>query len=369
MGVEGVMPASPRVSAARLELALERLKSSDWERFERLCSAFLASEFSGLRTMASPGGDRGRDAELYAFDGEPNTLFQFAVRRDWSVKIKETLDRLSTEFPSTKAVVFLSSQQIGSKGDAIRKNARNQGMALDICDRSWFVERVDADDSRNAAAAELARVIVDPYLNDSGVIVSAPTLDGSEAKTALVFLKLQAKDDNTAKGLTKACFESLIKAALQGTTAQKRLSRADVRVFVAGLLPHHTPTQLAPYIDGALKRLERSAVEHLQKSDEFHLAYEEVERTKDRIAGLVLLEGAFSSDAKHVASLTVGHDEALLTRSLNVLRIVVEAYFYRLGEEFAQSVAGNRAIPLHAATYCCCRCSAGWTSRSINALG
>ena len=39
------MPSSLRISAARLELALKEIKSSDWERFERLCSVFLASDF------------------------------------------------------------------------------------------------------------------------------------------------------------------------------------------------------------------------------------------------------------------------------------------------------------------------------------
>ena len=170
------MSALPRISAARLELALDRLKSSDWERFEMMCSTFLTSEFLGLRTMASPGGDRGRDAELFTFGEEPNTLFQFAVRKDWDVKIRETLTKLSTEFPATTAVVFLSSQQIGAKGDAVRARARRQGISLDIRDRSWFVERVDTDDSRNRAAAELARVVVDAYLVDAGVAASTPVL-------------------------------------------------------------------------------------------------------------------------------------------------------------------------------------------------
>lgn len=342
------MPASPRISAARLELALDNLRSSDWERFETLCSTFLASEFPGLRTMASPGGDRGRDAELFTVDGEANTLFQFAVRDDWDVKSRETLKRLATEFPANTAVVFLSSQQIGAKGDAIRARAKQQGIALDIRDRSWFVERVDADDIRNKAAAELARVVVDAYLLDAGIAAGTPALEGAEAKTALVFLELQAKDDDTAKGLTKACYESLVKAALHGTSAANRMSRAAVRAFVAGLLPQHGPAQLAPFVDAALKRLERSAIKHHQNPDEFHLAHEEVERTKDRVASLALLQDAFSSDARDIIGLTVVNDEALTVKSVTLLRTIVESYFYRLGEEFAQSVAGDRDIPLHA---------------------
>lgn len=342
------MLASPPISAARLELALDRLKSSDWERFERLCSAFLASEFHGVRTMASPGGDRGRDAELFTLEGEANTLFQFAVRIDWDRKIGETLKRLAEEFPSTTAIIFLSSQVIGAKGDVVRAGAKKQGIALDIRDRSWFVERVNADDNRNNAAAELARVIVDAYLADAGVGVGTPILEGAEAKTALVFLELQAKDDDTSKGLTKACYESLVRAAVQGTSAEKRMPRSAIRAFVGDLLPQHGPAQLAPFVDAALKRLERSAIKHYTKTDEFHLAHEEVERTKDRVASLTLLQDAFLSDARDIIGLTVVNDEALIAKSVTLLRTVVESYFYRLGEEFAQCVAGNREIPLHA---------------------
>lgn len=96
------------VSAARFELALRELRPSDWERFERLSSAFLAADFSDFRTMASPAGDRGRDAELRGVEGVPNTLFQFSVRSDWEAKVTETLKRVKAEFPNTTAIVFVS---------------------------------------------------------------------------------------------------------------------------------------------------------------------------------------------------------------------------------------------------------------------
>jgi hypothetical protein len=341
------MPFSPRVSAARLELALDKLKSSDWERFERLCSAFLATEFPGIRTMASAGGDRGRDAELYTDENEPNALFQYAVRKDWEVKIRETLRRLATEFPTTTNVIFMSSHQIGAKGDPYRQTAKRKGIALDIRDRSWFLERVDADDARNAASAELARVVVDAYLADAGIITGVPVLDGQEARTALVFLELQAKDDNTAKGFTKSCYESLVKASLQGTTSENRKTRSQVHSFISILLPRHNPAQLAPFIDAALNRLDRGAVKCHVKSDEFHMAFDEVERTKDRVAGLALLQDAFYADACDIAGLTIIDDSTLSDRSITIMRSIVESYFYRLGEEFAQSVAGGREVPLH----------------------
>lgn len=60
------------------------------------------------------------------------------------------------------------------------------------------------------------------------------------------------------------------------------------------------------------------------------------------------MQDAFSSDARDIIGLTVVNDEALTAKSVTLLRTIVESYFYRLGEEFAQSVTGDRDIPLHA---------------------
>lgn len=83
----------------RLQLALELLQPSDWHRFEKLASAFLASEFDDLRTTASPSGDEGRDSELFAPVAEPKVLLQYSVSADWGSKIHRTVQRIQGTFP------------------------------------------------------------------------------------------------------------------------------------------------------------------------------------------------------------------------------------------------------------------------------
>jgi len=61
------------------ELALDKTRSSDWEYFEELSSAFLTSEFGSLRTMASPSGDGGRDSELFSSTGSTYVAIQYSV--------------------------------------------------------------------------------------------------------------------------------------------------------------------------------------------------------------------------------------------------------------------------------------------------
>jgi hypothetical protein len=331
----------------RFQLALHRLRSSDWERFERLCSAFLAVEFPQIRTTASPGGDRGRDAELFTYSDSPNVLFQFSVSQDWEGKINDTLRRIKDEFPETRQMIFLFNQEIGAQGDTIRAKVFSAGLGIDIRDQSWFVERANLDEGRRAAAEELALAVVDPYLRESGVISNAPGLTGQEARTALVYLEMQARDESASKGLTKSCFEALVKCALRGTSAENRKRRDEVQNHIQGLLPQHTASQLNPLIDSALKRLSKSVIKHWGKLDQFHLSFDEVQRTQDRVAGLALLSQAFADDVTDVLRSDAKLVETQYEEIIGLAREIIERYFFKLGEEFAQCLVGKLDVPLH----------------------
>ena len=257
------------VSGQRFELALGQLRPSDWERFERVASAFLASEWSDIRTMAAPEGDGGRDSELFSPNGVANVVIQYSVQVDWAAKIRQTRTRLKASFPTASILVFLSNQKIGARADAIKKTLSADGLYLDVRDRSWFVDRTNLDKNRSAAAAELARAVVDPLLESQGLLKqSAAALTGQDAKTALVFLELQWRNESAAKGLTKSAFEALVRGALHGTDSTNRMTRQAVQKRVAQFLPKHPLPQMLPFIDAALKRLSRSAVRHWPKLDE-----------------------------------------------------------------------------------------------------
>ena len=105
------------ISQERFLLALGGLKPSDWERFERLASTFLASEWPNVRTMASPGGDGGRDSELFCADGAPNVVIQYSVQLDWAAKIRATTVRLQERLPSwfTSPISSLGRERMNSE--------------------------------------------------------------------------------------------------------------------------------------------------------------------------------------------------------------------------------------------------------------
>ena len=277
------VPELVRMITNRLQLALERLQPSDWHRFEKLASAFLASEFDDLRTTASPSGDQGRDSELFTPTAEPKVLLQYSVSADWARKIQHTVRRIQETFPGAIVLVFVSNQVIGAAADPIRRKVRqDHGLSLDVRDRSWFVERVLGSPAREKAAEELAQAIVDPFLASAGVSSYAPSnLSSPEAIAAITFLGLQWRDDVREKGLTKLAFEALVRAVLANTDSEHRMARASVRDGVCRLLPGHSHPQVHGFVDSALRRLTKRAIRHWQKQDEFCLTHEEKLRVND----------------------------------------------------------------------------------------
>jgi hypothetical protein len=318
------------ISQERLDFALRQLRPGDWERFERLASTFLASEWPDIRTMAAPSGDGGRDSALFSAKENANVAIQYSIAQDWSSKIRDTVKRLKETFPDVKIVVFLSNQPIGAKADDLKRKLSEQDIFLDVRDRSWFVERTNVDSNRSAGAAELARIIVDPLLESKGIIMrTASALSGQEARTALFFLEMQRRNDNAAKGLTKSSFEALARAALLGTSSSSKMTRAAIYLRVGEFLPQHPAAQLAPYVDAALRRLSKGAVQHSAKGDDFNLSPEEAERLKDRAAGIALLNEAFDADVHDIVSAAGETTEGKHVLVAELAHKIIERYFLR----------------------------------------
>ena len=297
-------PAALSISRERFSLALERLKSSDWETFEVLASTFLAAEFGKLRTLASSSGDDGQDAVLLGADDEPETVFQYSVTEHWAPKIRATVKRLTETGSLARSLIYVSNQAIGAQADKLKRELRKNGLSLDIKDVSFFLERAETDTARINAAADLARRIVDPYLENRGVLADQGVLSGREANTALLYIEMQQQDEASGKGLTRSCFEALTKAALHGTTREKRITKSEVHRRVHAFLPQHEPAILAPFVDAALRRLKRKSISQWtgQIEEEFHINHPESELIKDASARLLGLRQSFEKDVTDIVT-------------------------------------------------------------------
>ncbi|NTW99657.1 MAG: hypothetical protein HGB35_06980, partial [Geobacteraceae bacterium] len=335
----------------RLELALERLQPSDWQRFERIASAFLASEFDDLRTVASPSGDEGRDAELFSPQAEPNVVIQYSVCTDWRAKINSTVRRLKETIPSTLVLLYLTNQSVGAEWDDLKKNIRTKhGITLDVRDRQWFVERVFVSNARQQAAEELAESIVDPYLSSAGVGPHVQAeLSTPEIIAAVTYLGLQWQDDSRDKGLTRIVFEAIIRAVLVGTDGQNRLSRKEVHAKVHQILPDHSISRISILADSALKRLAKHKIKHWQREDEFCLAHEEVQRLGNYRVEAVLAESALTQ-ALHKIVVThtsvLNLEDNITTEFARTVRLALDAILFERSQAFAMAVQSGTLAEL-----------------------
>lgn len=330
------------MNSNRIELALDRLKPSDWERFEKLASAFLIDEYDDLRTVASPGGDEGRDAELFSPTSEPTVAFQYSVTKDWKPKVSATIKRLKSTRPETTVLIYMSNQVIGASADDLKKTCRKEGISLDVRDRNWFVERVNTSTQRQSAAEELATAIVDPLLAISGVGPKMQEqLSNNELTAAYTYLGLQWHDAERDKGLTKLTFESLVLAALAATSSEKRLGRKKIHEQVAQFLPEHPKQQIITYVNSALGRFGKNTVKHWPREDEFCLSHEEVKRVNQFKVDAALAEERVNSFIVQLSTrLTTG--KSVLpeqNRALSaVIRLSADAILLERSQTFAMAV-------------------------------
>lgn len=287
----------------RFKLALEQLETSDWEVFEQLASIFLSSEFSKLRTVASPSGDEGRDAEIFSPADESTVMIQYSVTEYWNKKISSTLKRLQKTRPNTKVLIYVTNRIIGASADKIKIIARKSGISLDIRDGNWFLERIHSSGQNEKAAEELAIKKVDTLLSSRGIIERKTSeLTQQETLIAANFLALQWQDDNRDKGLTKIAFEALIRAALIDTDAENRINRKEIHSKIHSLLSDHSVSVISKYIDSALERLSKKNAKIIKiwPGDEFCLSHEEIIRFKEFQAKSILSENTLIEAMKSI---------------------------------------------------------------------
>lgn len=332
------------VDYTRFKFALTNLDGRQWRLFEELANVFLADEFSALRPVAGQAGDDGVDAELYAPSDDDGTLLQYSVRKDWNSKISETCERLKATRPSYSVLIYVTNQEIGAAGNAARKKVRTDyGKYLDIRDREWFLARRNASRASSLEAEEFCEKVADPRLLGPGSLDrQAQALSDLEAKAAFVYLGLQWQDDVRDKGLTKLCFEALVRSVLRDTTSDSRLVRQQVKDQVARLLPGHHREILDTQVDGALGRLAKVYIRHWKKADEFCLTWDERVRLANRLAEVSDLDEALTAEIHRVCRITASEMkidvEASLLELVAFARRILERVLLDRGEVFASAV-------------------------------
>ncbi len=338
------------MNTQRFSLALERLQSDQWARFEHFASKFLTTDYTSLRTVANASGDLGRDSELFSPAGDPTVLLQYSVTENWQKKIRETAKRIKENFKDAVILIYVTNQLIGAKADDLKKGIRSEHkLILDIHDRSWFADRVSGAE-REKIAEELAADIVDPYLASRGIIENKTTaLTEYEAKAAVLHLQLQLEDDSREKGLTKLSFDALVKSVLRETNQEKRFDMQAVRSRVQTLLPAHPHETIDVQVNSALERLlKRKAVRRDRASNDVWLAHDEVTKVQASLQQKEAKDSALNAEIGR----TLGDyfdtqlDEEISSKLSFRVRRVLDTFLFHKGEEFAAAVASGNALKL-----------------------
>lgn len=329
----------------RFKLGLTQIEGSKWRLFERLATVFMAAEHPSLRPLASESGDGGMDAMLFAADDDPDVALQFSVRRDWAAKIRETCVRLKQTAPTTALLIFVSNQAIGPAGHEVKRSMRSEfGLFVDIRDREWMLTSRNRDAASTAEAEEFCISVADPYLSSNASIDrQAQALDDLEAKAAFVYLGLQWEDDTREKGLTKVCFEAMVRAILRETTSDVRLSREAIHAQMAHLLPAQDAESRRIQANGALARLTKVHLRHWKQMDEFCLTWEERKRLDNRLAEISLQDDALRAELHSMASQFnteegLNLSSAALNDTVIRARSVLERVLLDRGATFAEAV-------------------------------
>jgi len=337
----------------RLEYALKLMGSGDWEAFENYAAEFLAVEYPGLRTMAAPAGDKGRDGELFTVSTEPNTGFQYSVAADWRTKINGTASTLVEKRSNINHLIYVTNQVVGPSADELKDDLRRKhAISLDVRDRSYFVDRELTHAQRQIASEELIKKFVDPLLTKRQLIDrSTSTLSSDENRIALLHLALDDRDDDTERGLTKSCFDTLVLAVLHDTSADSTLTSDEVKAAVGARVPAGAPGQVDALVASALVRLSKKGpIKYLRATDGFHLSFEESLALKDRTARFLLDEAALDGAIQdHIRATdpdgSIIVDDALSATAI-ALRSALETVLFQRGEAFAVAVENGAVYQL-----------------------
>ncbi len=282
-------------------------------------------------------------------------MIQYSVSTDWRSKIWATIRRLKKNFPDLRELVYVTNRSIGPDADDLKRRARvDNGIAVDVRDKNWFIERELTHIQRKVAAEELIEQFVAPLLRARGVASEVSTsLSDDDARVALLHLALDDADRATDKSLTKQCFEALVLSVLHDTNAESMIDLDTIVLRVTKLLPAGHDQQIRGQTKSAIKRLSHPkngrVKEHRLKS-KFHLSFDEQGRLSAQTAAF--LADQVELERELLASLmAVGVDPGVVDRTHGlgtVLREALETALLQQGNLFAQA-AINKEIRLMSA--------------------
>lgn len=337
---------------SQFKLALTQLGPGDYEEFEHLASANAVIEYGQLRTIAATSGDGGRDALLFSPVDDETYVLQYSVSTDWDRKIRRTAKRINATVPTARVLIYVTPVEIGNEVDELKKTLRKDyGLFLDVWPRSWLLDRLNTHPQRETAARRVVELKVAPLLKSAEVVSDqAQALSGREERCAVVYLTLQAEDERAGKGLSRVCFESVVRAALRGTSASNTMTKEAIHARVFEYVVQ--TDENVRHIDRALNKMLPRVVKQRADSGEYHLAHDEQMRLQARLAEQTLLKESYLNEMHEtVSQLATAFvlTDSQLANALDIVPEIVDRTLLAQGELFASALAAGSSADLDGA--------------------
>ena len=184
------------------------------------------------------------------------------------------------------SLVYVTSQDIGTRADDFKSELSRDGVSLEVRDRRYFIDRLHHDCQGGGWGRTSKACRRPPLLPRTSRQLSTSHRPGDEGGP--VRSELQLRDTDEGRGITKLTFDSLTLAALRSTTADDQLPRSEVVAYVQKSLPGQDARRVADSVDGALGRLKgKRRIVYTAAADTFALQFDERQRQANRVLELL----------------------------------------------------------------------------------
>ena len=257
----------------------------------------MASEFKGFRRTGG-SGDLGRDGALFETEYE-GVIIQTSVAKDWRAKVKATVSRLKEAGVRVSQLVYCTIQDVGPRADGLRRELREVGIALDIRDGSYFVDRRDESDGTRAAAQTLERLVVDPLVPATEGLTRNSSITEPDLRAGLLYLELQLHDSEGDRGLTKLSHDAIVLSTCRpprraGLDPDAVLPTVDAHLARRGVLGRHREQNVLGADRGPAATLR--AIQPVQQADRAGVAYRQMRiRVDERIRNVTNAKNAMAA--------------------------------------------------------------------------
>ena len=309
----------------------------DGSLFERFGQDFLSARFGYSFIPAGGVKDRGIDGIIYPLRPEhgEKDIFQISISKNHRTKIKETVDKLLTQFGPTIRITYFTNMQIRDQ-DKIIDDYFEENINLRIFDASWIGINANHSNATRGVVTDFIRKNLRQYQNPGEVplvsdYVSDPKL--------YVYLMQQISRNKSILNLNESLIDSLILYSLRETDPDQGKLMSSVEIV------SHVEHLVSFEIEGIRSRVNRRLnllsskpirkIKHHTKLDRYCLPYQtRLEMTVANGRDQILYD-RFHEEAEDILKRSLGADGVSAQKISLLLNKILEKIYYHQGLEFA----------------------------------